>query len=129
MTRRGHALNSEVRLITRVYGMLLGYSQVFQYYSTRFTTSSSSLPQPSQDRFTFPLIFEWKKQGNMPYATNFGDLCIVDRKAYISKSDSPGILEYNPDTDTWVDLPTLTKGHGMVSHNGKLTLVARRAGK
>ena len=30
---------------------------------------------------------------------------------------------YDPDTDTWVDLPTPNKGHGMVSLNGKLTLV------
>jgi hypothetical protein len=71
----------------------------------------------------FPLTFEWKKQGNLPYATNFDKLCIVDGKVYVSESQRPGILEYNPDTDAWVDLPTPTKGHGMVSHNGKLTLV------
>ena len=28
-----------------------------------------------------------------------------------------------PDTDTWVTLPTPTRQHGIVSHNGKLTLV------
>ena len=30
---------------------------------------------------------------------------------------------YTPDTDTWVELQTPTKGHGMLSLNGKLTLV------
>jgi hypothetical protein len=63
----------------------------------------------------------------LPYATNFDNLCIVDGKNYIGKYKSPGILEYNPDTDTWVDLPTPTKAHGTVSLNGKLTLVGNES--
>ena len=85
--------------------------------------------QPPQEGLTFPLIFEWKKQGNMPYATNFDNLCIINGKVYISECQRHSILEYNPDADTWVDLPTPTKGHGMVSHNGKLTLVGGLAKK
>ena len=85
--------------------------------------------QPPQDGLTFPLIFEWKKQGNMPYATSFDNLCIINGKVYISECQRHSILEYNPDTDTWMDLPTPTKGHGMVSHNGKLTLVGGLAKK
>ena len=88
-----------------------------------------SLPQPPhvQDRLTFPLTFEWKKQGNMPYYATLGDFCIIDEKIYISEYDSFGILEYNPNTDKWVALPTSdsTIVHGVVSLNGKLTLVGR----
>ncbi len=36
---------------------------------------------------------------------------------------SGGGLEYTPETDTWVELPIPTIYHGMVSLNGKLTLV------
>ena len=59
----------------------------------------------------------------MPYATKSDNLCIVDGKVYISDYQRPSILEYNPDTDTWMTLSTPTIRHGMVSHNGKLTLV------
>ena len=59
----------------------------------------------------------------MPYATKSDNLCTVDGKVYISDYQRPGILEYTPETDTWEDLPTPTRAHGMVSHNGKLTLV------
>ena len=42
------------------------------------------------------------------------------------------IYEYTPDTDTWVKLQTPTKDYGMLSLNGKLTLVGgmmRESGK
>ena len=54
---------------------------------------------------------------------NFENLCIIGGKVYISKYKTPGILVYLPDTETWVTLPTPTRQHGIVSHNGKLTLV------
>ena len=76
-------------------------------------SSSPSHMQPPQDRLTFPLIFEWKKQGNMPYATKSDNLCIVDGKGHISDYQHPSILEYIPDTDTWMTLSTPTKGHGI----------------
>jgi N-acetylneuraminic acid mutarotase len=59
----------------------------------------------------------------LPYATKFDNLCVIDGKVYISEHTSPVILEYNPNTDTWMTLLTPTKGHGMASLNGKLTLV------
>ena len=72
----------------------------------------------------FPLTFKWKKQGNLPYAANFEDLCIISGKVYISRSSVEGILVYDPDTDKWVTLSTFTKEHGIVFLNGKLTLVS-----
>ena len=71
----------------------------------------------------FPLTFEWKKQGNMPYRTNFDNSCIIDEKVYISKYKSQGVLVYNPYTDTWVTLSTPTEEYEIVFLNGKLTLV------
>jgi hypothetical protein len=64
----------------------------------------------------------------MPHATYIDSWCIVNGKVYISTSDyeNPGLLEYNPDTDTWVTLSTPTQGYGMVCLNGKLTLVGGR---
>ena len=77
--------------------------------------------QPGHNELTFPLTFKWEKQKNLPYGTGSEDLCIIDGKVYINTSVS--ILEYTPETDTWVELPTRTGYHGMVSLNGKLTLV------
>ena len=86
-------------------------------------SSYLSHAQPPQDKLMFPLTFKWKKQNNLPYATSFEYLCIVSDKVYICKPQVSGILVHNPDTDTWVTLPTPTKQHGIVSLNGKLTLV------
>ena len=72
----------------------------------------------------FPLTFKWKKQSDLPYAANFENLCVISGKVYISRYTVPDILVYIPDTDTWVTLPTPTKQHGIVSLNGKLTLVS-----
>jgi hypothetical protein len=70
----------------------------------------------------FPLAFKWEKQNNLPYGTTAKYSCIVDSKVYISTGGSP-LLEYTPETDNWVKLPVPTKQHGMLSLNGKLTLV------
>ena len=42
---------------------------------------------------------------------------------YISKYKAPGILVYIPDTETWMTLATPSKEHGIVSLNGKFTVV------
>ena len=49
----------------------------------------------------------------MPYATKSDNLCIVDGKGHISDYQCSSILEYIPDTDTWMTLSTPTKGHGI----------------
>ena len=46
----------------------------------------------------------------------------MDDKVYVSDSDN--LLEYTPDTDTWVSLPTPTVSHGLLSLNGKVALVS-----
>ena len=55
MTRRGHALNkecalnSEVRLITRVYGMVHVYVEVGTYFEYRYMCILPGLIQESED--------------------------------------------------------------------------------
>jgi hypothetical protein len=48
-------------------------------------------------------------------------LCIINNKVYIYSGSN--IYEYTPETGTWVKLLTPTKTSGIVSLNGKLTLV------
>ena len=57
----------------------------------------------------------------MPSGIRAWDFCIVNGKVYISGGHI--LLEYTPETDTWVKLQTPTKYHGVISLNGKLTLV------
>ena len=71
----------------------------------------------------FPLLFNWEKKRNIHCNDTFDNWCIIDGKVYISICNTSHILEYTPDTDSWVELPTLTKRHRIVSLNGKLTLV------
>jgi hypothetical protein len=70
----------------------------------------------------FPLTFKWEKQNNLPYGASSINSCIVDGKLYINTGGN-SLLEYTPETDTWIELPTPTTRHGMLSLNGKLTLV------
>ena len=70
----------------------------------------------------FPLAFKWEKQNNLPCSISAAHSCTVNGKVYISTYES-NIFEYTHETDTWVKLPALTKYHGMLSLNGKLTLV------
>ena len=70
----------------------------------------------------FPLTFKWEKQNNLPYSTNAENLCIINGKVYINTREG-NLLEYTPETDTWVELSASTKDHGILSLNGKLTLV------
>ena len=70
----------------------------------------------------FPLTFKWEKQNNLPYGITTANSCIVNGKMYINTGGGK-ILEYTPETDTWVELPAPTTQHGMLSLNGKLTLV------
>ena len=73
----------------------------------------------------FPLTFKWEKQSDLPYGAALFNSCIVNGKVYIDTMGGD-ILEYSPDTDTWVELSTPTKDHGIVSLNGKLALVGGR---
>ena len=68
----------------------------------------------------FPLTFKWEKRSDLPSGANCETSCIANNKVYTNPGVS--IYEYTPDTDTWVK-PTPTKDHGMLSLNGKLTLV------
>ena len=80
-------------------------------------------PQPAQDELVFPLTFKWEKRSDLPYGAEVVSVCIINGKVYINANEK-NILEYTPETDTWVELPTpTTKEYGMLSHNGKLTLV------
>ena len=81
-----------------------------------------SLSQPAHDEITFPLTFKWEKQNNLPYCVSATDSCIVNGKVYINIGGKY-LLEYTPETDTWVNLLVPTTQHGMISLNGKLTLV------
>ena len=80
------------------------------------------LSQPIHDEVVFPLTFKWEKRNNLPYSANAEHSCIVNGKVYINISGG-NIFEYTPETDTWVELPTPITQHGMLSLNGKLTLV------
>ena len=77
-----------------------------------------------QDELQFPLSFEWKKRSNLPYGAQCYYPCVLDGKIYISTGSR--VLEYTPDTDTWVELPTLDvhQYYGMLSLNGKVTVVS-----
>ena len=75
--------------------------------------------QPVQ--LQFPPSFKWEKQNSLPFKTESYYSSALDGKIYISAGN---ILEYTPDTDTWVEIPTPTKKHGMLSLNGKVTLVS-----
>jgi hypothetical protein len=77
--------------------------------------------QPPQDKLAFPLTFKWEKQTDLPQSTTSDNLCIVNNKVYINSGNS--IYEYTPETGTWVELPTPIENFGIVSLNGKLTLV------
>lgn len=79
------------------------------------------LSQPARNELTFPLTFKWEKQNDFPYGTRIENICIINGKVCITGRCI--IFEYTPETDTWVKLPTPTEDHGMVSLNGKLTLV------
>ena len=70
----------------------------------------------------FPLTFKWEKQNNLPYGVSAADSLIVNGKVYVNTGGSY-LFEYAPETDTWVKLPTPTMEHGILSLNGKLTLV------
>ena len=70
----------------------------------------------------FPLTFKWEKRNNLPHSIAAENSCIINGKVYINTGQS-GILEYTPETDTWGELSTSTEDHGMLSLNGKLTLV------
>jgi hypothetical protein len=70
----------------------------------------------------FPLTFKWEKQNDLLHGVRAENSCIINGKVYINTSGS-NILEYTPETDTWVELPALTTHHGMLSLNEKLTLV------
>ena len=70
----------------------------------------------------FPLTFKWEKRNNLPYSTTAENSCIVNGKVYINTGGSD-LLEYTPETDTWVELSAPTTDHGMLSLYGKLTLV------
>ena len=71
---------------------------------------------------TFPLSFTWEKQNNLPYAGTMEYWCIANGRVYVNTYGGY-LVEYTPSTDTWLDIPTPTKDHGMLSLNGKLTLV------
>ena len=77
--------------------------------------------QPPQDKLTFPLIFKWEKQTNLPCSMRSDSSCIINDKVYINSGSD--IYEYTPETDTWMELQTPTEFFGVVSLNGKLTLV------
>ena len=81
------------------------------------------LSQSAQDELVFPLSFKWEKQSNLPYGVNLENLCIIKGKLYNSIYEDSDLLVYTPETGTWVELPTPTKYHGVLSLNGKLTLV------
>ena len=53
----------------------------------------------------------------MPCGTTLDNSCIVNGTVYFD------YFEYTPDTDMWVILPIPTHNHGLVSLNGKLTVV------
>ena len=57
------------------------------------------------------------------------DLVCYTHSIFTAFLGTTRILEYTPETDTWVELPTPTEFHGMVSLNGKLTLVGGCNGK
>jgi hypothetical protein len=72
----------------------------------------------------FPLIFKWEKQNDLPHGMTAINSCIIDHgKVYINIGGSI-LLEY---THTWVELQTPTTLHGMLSLNGKLTLVRKES--
>ena len=103
------------------------YNDTIEYiYSKSFDYERFYSPQPAQDELMFPLTFKWEKQSNLPYGANFEGSYIISGKVYTNVfmyNHPSAIFEYTPDTDTWMELQAPTKFHGMVSLNGKLTLV------
>jgi hypothetical protein len=84
--------------------------------------NAAFLLQPAHDEVMFPLTFKWEKRNNLPYSICVDNSCIVNGKVYINTTKG-NPLEYTPETDTWVELLAPTLEHGMLSLNGKLTLV------